>query len=279
MIPYLQSHSGVQMPAIIYGTAWKEDRTADCVAKALEIGFRGVDTACQPKHYSEPGVGEGLERAYKTGLKREDIYLQTKFTGLQGQDPNRLPYDLSVPLAERVEQSVVVSLKNLKTDYLDSLVLHGPLKSWEDNVTVWRAIERVQKDGQTKQIGLSNCYDLVMFNRFLEMAEVKPAVLQNRFYNDTGYDKELRSVCKEHSIYYQCFWTLTANPHILKSPSVQKVANLINKTPEQVFFRFIHQQGIQILTGTTSPEHMKQDLEIFEFELDSSQESLIQELL
>ena len=276
MTPTLTSHSGVKMPAIVYGTAWKEDRTADCVAKALDSGFRGIDTACQPKHYFEPGVGEGIA---KSGLKREDIYLQTKFTGINGQDPNRIPYDPAAPLAERVEQSVAVSFENLKTDYLDSLVLHGPLPEWEENITVWRALEEVQKSGRARQIGLSNCYDPEMFQAFLDMAEVKPAVLQNRFYQETGYDKELRAICKEHNIFYQCFWTLTANPHILESSQVQKICSDLGKTPAQIFFRFVHQQGIQILTGTTSPEHMKQDLAIFEFELSPDQVESIQSLI
>ena len=70
---YKSSLQGVKVPALIYGTAWKEDRTANLVEKALEKGFKGIDTACQPKHYQEHLVGDGLERAFSSGLAREDI--------------------------------------------------------------------------------------------------------------------------------------------------------------------------------------------------------------
>eukprot|EP00984_Skeletonema_dohrnii_P019955 scaffold9647_cov72-Skeletonema_dohrnii-CCMP3373.AAC.1 len=83
-----------KLPYIVYGTAWKKDATASLVSKAVESGFRFIDTACQPKHYNEAGVGEGWkEAAAKLGLTRSDFFLQTKFTSLDGQDPNKIPYD------------------------------------------------------------------------------------------------------------------------------------------------------------------------------------------
>ena len=85
---------GVAMPRLIYGTAWKKERTAALVELALRQGFRGVDTACQPKHYNEEGVGGGLAAAFGAGLARSEIYVQTKFTPFAGQDPNDVPYDL-----------------------------------------------------------------------------------------------------------------------------------------------------------------------------------------
>ena len=101
-------------------------------ARRSACGFRGIDTACQPKHYHEPGVGAGVaaclrgEPACNGNLAREDLYLQTKFTALSGQDPARTPYDPKVPLPEQVRQSLAVSLRNLQTDYLDGLLLHSP---------------------------------------------------------------------------------------------------------------------------------------------------------
>lgn len=80
-------------PRIIYGTAWKEDRTADLVYDAVLSGFRHIDTACQPRHYQEEKVGEGWTRAAaELGLSRDSIWLQTKYTSLDGQDPERVPY-------------------------------------------------------------------------------------------------------------------------------------------------------------------------------------------
>eukprot|EP00899_Mesostigma_viride_P002169 jgi/Mesvir1/11953/Mv26163-RA.1 len=123
----MQTRMSAAVPRIIYGTAWKKDRTADLVYQAVMTGFRAIDTACQPKHYKEPGVGEALLRLAADGISREQIFLQTKYTPVGGQDPNDIPYDPSAPLAEQVKQSVAKSLSNLHTDYLDSLVLHSPL--------------------------------------------------------------------------------------------------------------------------------------------------------
>lgn len=78
------------IPSIFYGTAWKKERTAQLVQLALKSGFRAIDTACQPKHYQEAGVGEGILRS---GIPRDQIFLQTKFTPVDGQDPNKIPYD------------------------------------------------------------------------------------------------------------------------------------------------------------------------------------------
>jgi diketogulonate reductase-like aldo/keto reductase len=83
--------SGIHLPDLIYGTAWKKERTAALVEQALSHGSRGIYTAGQPKHYDEAGVGLGLAQAMKSCLQQKDIYLQTNFTSLDGQDPRRIP--------------------------------------------------------------------------------------------------------------------------------------------------------------------------------------------
>ena len=105
--------TGIRMPQILYGTAWKKADTEHLVATAIRQGFRGLDTACQPKHYEEAGVGTGIAAALAQGLTRDDLYLQTKFTPLSGQDPQRIPYDPAAALSQQVAQSCEVSLQNL----------------------------------------------------------------------------------------------------------------------------------------------------------------------
>ena len=180
------SACGVKMPRIIYGTAWKKERTASLVQQAISNGFRGIDTACQPKHYFEPGVGDALLTCYEQGLSREQIYLQSKFTPLNGQDPMQIPYDPKAGLAEQVAQSFQVSLKNLKTNYLDGLILHSPLAERDQLLEAWGAMESIFQSGNVKQLGISNCYNLELFRFLYDSAEVKPAILQNRFYADTS---------------------------------------------------------------------------------------------
>jgi len=259
---------GVRMPQIIYGTAWKQERTAALVDQAISLGFRGIDTACQPKHYHEAGVGEGLQACYQRGiLTRDQLYLQTKFTPLSGQDPGRLPYDPKASLAGQVAQSFQVSLANLRTDYLDCLILHSPLADKADLLQVWNAMEALFEAGCIRQLGLSNCYALPQLEFLLENSNIKPAVLQNRFYAETGYDAEIRVFCRRHQIIYQSFWTLTANPGILKHPDMQVLATRHQRSPAQVLFRHLTQIGIIPLTGTRNSHHMRDDLAIFDFSL------------
>src|ERR1700680_4396202 len=106
------------MPPLIYGTAWKKERTSELVEKAILHGFKGIDTACQPKHYNEAGVGQALQALKKQNILAKNLFLQTKFTPLSGQDPARIPYDPAAPLAEQVQQSFLISLKNLQVDFI-----------------------------------------------------------------------------------------------------------------------------------------------------------------
>lgn len=267
------------MPGLIYGTAWKKERTADLVEQAVLLGFRGIDTACQPKHYDEAGVGKALARLAEGGVKREDLFLQTKFTPLDGQDPARVPYDPGAPLAAQVAQSFCASQENLGTDYVDSLVLHSPLRTREETLTVWRALEAVQGRGGARLLGLSNCYELDVLKDLYEAASVKPAIVQNRFYARTGYDAALRAWCRDHGLRYQSFWTLSANPHLLADPAVQAVARRLAKTPAQVLFRFLVQQDVVPLTGTTSEQHMKEDLAVLGFALSGEDAGAVAALL
>jgi len=277
---YVITKFDVRMPKLIYGTAWKEEQSASLVELAIQTGFRGIDTACQPKHYNEAGVGDGIAACVKQGLlTRSDLYLQTKFTPLSGQDPNRIPYDANAPLAEQVAQSFQVSLKNLKTDYLDCLILHSPLSNPHDTHEVWRAMESKVATGGVRQLGISNCYDLKTLTELVNFAAIKPAVIQNRFYATTGYDKAIRDFCRQHQIVYESFWTLTANPHLLKDPSLQHIATRRQLNPSQVFFRYLTQIGIVPLTGTTSVTHMQEDLAIFEFELTEQECGVIEKLI
>lgn len=276
---FLMSACGVRMPRIIYGTAWKKERTAALVEQAIGLGFRGIDTACQPKHYHEAGVGEGVAACLRRGLERSELYLQSKFTPLNGQDPARVPYDPNASLSEQVLQSFQTSLQNLQMAYLDCLVLHSPLASRQQTMEVWRAMESLFHSGGVKQLGISNCYDPEQFEFLYQDAEVKPAVIQNRFYSETGYDRAIRNFCRKHNVIYQSFWTLTANPNVLSHPAIQAVAAKCGRSAAQVFFRYLSQIGIIPLTGTTSAEHMRDDLAIFDFELTADDCAAVEALL
>jgi diketogulonate reductase-like aldo/keto reductase len=279
MDPFIISSSRIRVPRIIYGTAWKKAATERLVSLAIQKGFRGIDTACQPKHYDEAGVGAGVAASLKQGLTRADLYLQTKFTSLSGQDPKRIPYDPKASLAAQIAQSVTASLKNLQTDYLDCVLLHSPMPTMAQTQSAWRILETFVDTGQVRQLGISNCYSCTDLERLYETARIKPAIIQNRFYAETNYDRDIRGFCDQSQIIYQSFWTLSANPHVLAHKTMTALASIHRRTAAQILFRYLTQIGIVPLTGTQSETHMHEDLAIFDFELTNDQRRAIDELL
>ena len=285
MDPFVTSCSGVNVPRVLYGTAWKKDETERLVRTAIQQGFRGIDTACQPKHYHEAGVGAGLAAHLRSAQpataarhSRRDFYLQTKFTPLAGQDPARIPYDPAAPLPQQVSQSLSISLQNLQTDYLDCLVLHSPLPTMRQTRETWQAMESLVAAGSVRQLGVSNCR-LAELEALYASAVIAPAVVQNRFHAATDYDRDIRDFCRERRIIYQSFWTLTANPQILTHPTVSALAAKHRRTPPQILFRYLSHIDVVPLTGTRSEAHMREDLAIFEFELDALEQRSIAALL
>ncbi|KAL7552100.1 hypothetical protein ACHAWF_015312 [Thalassiosira exigua] len=252
-----------ERPYLIYGTAWKKDATADLVFKAIRAGFRFIDTACQPKHYDEPAVGYGLKIASdQLGLKREDLFLQTKFTSVKGQDPHNIPYMADASLENQVRQSVHASLRNLKTSYIDSLVLHSPMPKMEDTFKVWSVFESLVKEGRVRQLGISNCYEYEQFQQIYNRAMVKPKVLQNRFYEKSGFDVELRRLCKTLGVQYQSFWTLTGNRQALASREWKAKAQEKGLTPQTLMYAYMMTRGHTPLSGTKDEGHMEEDVQI-----------------
>ncbi len=247
------------IPNFIYGTAWKEDVTEDLVCTAVEIGFRGIDTANQRRHYNEAAVGSAISKVLKNGIKREELFIQTKYTYANGQD-HRIPYDIHADYRTQVKQSFQSSLEHLQIDYIDSYVLHGPSVSFgltQDDWQVWQEMEAIHKEQRTKYLGVSNV-SIEQLKVLFEGAKVKPTFVQNRCFAQQGWDKDMREFCKKNGIIYQGFSLLTANPFVL--PKVKQIANKVNKTPAQVLFRFSMHVGILPLTGTTSKIHMTEDL-------------------
>ena len=276
---FITSSANVRIPRIIYGTAWKKSETARLVGKAIQQGFRGIDTACQPKHYDEPGVGAGVALSLGGALARADLYLQSKFTSASGQDPRSVPYDPNAPLPEQVAQSFAASLRNLQTAYLDCLVLHSPLASPAQTLEVWRAMESLVPGGGVRQLGISNCYALEQLKALHDSARIKPCVVQNRLYAETRYDREIRAFCRSRRIIYQSFWTLTANPQVLGAGAVAGLASKYGRTPAQILFRYLTQRDVVPLSGTRSDTHMREDLAIFEFELEDRELQAMDALL
>ncbi|ERT00034.1 aldo-keto reductase (AKR) [Sporothrix schenckii 1099-18] len=252
MASYVTTRGGrTRIPRLVYGTAWKRERTADLVFQAIQTGFRAIDTAAQPRHYREDLVAEGVRRALASGVvaSRSDLYIQTKFTAPGGQDlagPNAPPYDPAAPIADQVRASVESSLRNFtfplpdpqlaasgstnpkETSYLDCLVLHSPMDTREDTLAVWTVLQTYVPH-RIRSLGISNA-GLGELEEVLSVADdvaaaagvsadtLRPVVVQNRLHNyrhsADPYDVGLRRFCghPDRRIVYESFWTLTANP-------------------------------------------------------------------
>lgn len=264
---------GVTVPRLLYGTAWKEDRTEGLVTQALAAGFRGVDTANQRKHYFEAGAGAGIQVALKSGaIHRANLFIQTKYTYRRGQD-DRLPYDEKAPVATQVRQSCDSSLEHLGIDAIDSYLLHGPATGGPLTPTdwqVWRTMEALHKAGKVRLIGVSN-FSLEQLKLLCARAEVPPRFIQNRCYANRLWDKPIRDFCAEKGIRYQGFSLLTANRGLLAQPKFAAIVKATGMTPAQVIFRFALDVGMVVLTGTTSAAHMAEDLKVFDLALDPAQ--------
>jgi diketogulonate reductase-like aldo/keto reductase len=258
----LTAYNDVPVPSFMYGTAWKKSATRQLVELAVASGFRAIDTANQLIHYNEALVGEALRALAHKGLKREAFFLQTKFTSVDGQG-GHAPYDPSADLTTQVKQSFDSSLTHLGTDYVDSYVLHAPLSrrglgeaDWE----VWAAMEDLYRSGKTKMIGVSNI-TVSQLALLCEQANVKPMMVQNRCFAALGWDQAVREICRKHSVIYQGFSLLTANTEFLAAPEIRNIARRLAATSAQVVFRFAMQIGMLPLTGTTSQQHMQEDLQ------------------
>ncbi len=240
----LTAYNQVPIPTFMYGTAWKKEATKELVQLAVTSGFTAIDT------------------------ERGALFLQTKFTSVDGQD-HRTPYDPSADLTTQVRQSFDSSLTHLGTTYLDSYVLHAPFQrrglgdaDWE----VWAAMEELYQSGKTKMIGISNV-TAAQLTQLCEQANHKPMVVQNRCFATLGWDQEVREICQAHDIIYQGFSLLTANRAVLADPEIRAIAQRLGASSAQVIFRFALQIGMLPLTGTTSQQHMKEDLQAEQFAL------------
>lgn len=263
--PHLKATT--RLPAFVYGTAWKGEATSTLVYQALSNGFTAVDTAAQPKHYREDLVAAGIGNAIKDGkIRRSELYLQTKFTSVHGQDPERMPYDSRASLPDQINASVLSSLRNFtftsdtEQPYIDTLVLHSPMPTVAETLEAWQTLEQYVP-GEIRNLGISNCNLFTLMDLY-ERATIKPAVVQNRFYAESKFDIGVRKFCQEKGIVYQAFWTLSANPRLVKSSEVQELVQKLRISPEAALYCLVlGLDGVVVLNGTTQAAHMRADWE------------------
>jgi diketogulonate reductase-like aldo/keto reductase len=269
-----------EIPSFLYGTAWKEERSEALTSQALTLGFRGIDTANQRKHYFEVGVAKAVLGAIATGsVTRAQLFLQSKFTFQDGQD-HRLPYDANAPVASQVAQSFQSSLEHFETDYLDSYLLHGPStrgKLAAADIEAWRAIEALARDGRARFIGVSN-FSAAQLEELVGLSSVPPKFVQNRCYARTGWDRDVRALCARHGIVYQGFSLLTANRKELESKTMLALGARLQRKPAELVFAFARQVGMLPLTGSSNAEHLRLDLGALQLSLSRADQDSIERI-
>jgi len=252
---------GTAIPAVIYGTAQKSD--ASTIVSAIASGARGLDTACQPHNYDEEAVGAALQTAFKTqqdgglGLSRAEIYIQSKFTPPRAHSTATMPYssDDSIPIM--VKKSLGLTLSKLQIQGVDALLLHAPMPSLRETLEVWRAMEDLVGQ-RVLALGVCNI-GCAMLQRLHAEARVKPRVVQNRFWSENGYDRDVRSFCEKNGIVYQPFWIIRANARLLRSNLIGWLSQKTGTSAQDTLFLAVLSMsagasGISILTGTQSSE-------------------------
>lgn len=248
---YVTLNNGVRMPQVGYGVfEIPKENTAQCVYDAISVGYRLIDTA--QAYYNEEETGEGIARAIADGIvKREDIFLTTKVWVTE------FGY-------EKAKASIEESMRKLKVDYLDLVLIHQCLS---DYYGTYHAMEDLYDEGKIRAIGISNfsaerMADITTFNRIV------PAVNQvetHMFWQQ--YD--LHEWMEKYHIQHEAWGPLAQHrlKDIMNSPVVKKIADAHGKTPAQIALRQHVQRGIVIIPKSTHKERMIQNLDLFDFEL------------
>ena len=208
LLDTLMLHSTQAIPPFLYNTFKKKEKTGTLVYQAIISGYKGVDTAALPKYYREDLAGAGVRRALSEGkISRDEIYIQSKFTSVNWQNPNEMPYDPTASISEQVHTSIRSSLRNMRpseeessseSTYLDCLVLDNPLPTMAQTLEAWRAAETYVPH-KIRYLGISFVTRGIL-EQLYDAADYKPAVVQNPFSPNTQFDLDVRAFCAERRI-------------------------------------------------------------------------------
>ncbi|GAA4992515.1 aldo/keto reductase [Kineococcus glutinatus] len=250
--PTLTLNDGNTIPQLGLGVfQTPPDETAQVVRTALEAGYRLVDTA--QGYQNEEGVGEALATA---DVPREEVFVTTKLTNSEhGRDKALRAFD--------------ESMRKLRLDVLDLFLIHWPLPMFDQYVETWKALEELQRDGRVRSIGVSN-FTVAHLQRLARESEVVPALNQIELH-PWFPQAELRAHHAEHGIVTQAWSPIGQGKGLLEEDAVQQVAAATGRTPAQVVLRWHVQLGNDVIPKSVTPERIRENLRVFDFELDEQQ--------
>ena len=250
-------NNGIDMPVIGYGVYLvKPEECERCVLDAISVGYRLIDTA--QAYYNEEGVGNAIA---KSGVPRDELFITTKVW-------------ISNAGEEKAARSIEESLRKLRTDYIDLLLIHQP---FSDYPGTWRAMEKAAREGKVRAIGLSNFYP----DRFVDMAEyadIKPAVNQlktNVFSQQWDAEAEM----KPYGTRLMAWGPLAqGDPELTTHPVIASLAEKYDKTAQQIALRYLIQRGIIAIPKSTHRNRMEQNLDVSGFTLTAEEMESIRPL-
>ena len=252
--------------SLIHGTAERGSGRPLCTAEGLASGYRAIDSAPSPAH-DEDAIGSQIEATMNDPpikLCRGDVVIQTKFSPatFYSQSPELCPFQLGDIIPVQVLKSIASSLSRLRIDYIDTYMLHRPLRTLQQTFAAWEVMEEIVRQGGAKQLGLCQT-DLPTLKALCQRADIKPVSIQNHFSKRNDYDSEVRQYCKTQGLIYQAFGVLDPeNKALLAIPSVVDFAHGHNVSFESSLFAHIwasatfHGERFCILDGSRSAHHM-----------------------
>ena len=251
-VPDITLNDGNKIPQLGFGVYQiKPNEMAEAMGKALEAGYRHIDTA--EMYGNEKEVGEAIRAA---GLKREDVFITSKLNnGFHRPDDAKKAFDKT--------------LSELGFDYVDLFLIHWPLPTKYDGdyVSTWQTLESFQKDGRSKSIGVSN-FQVAHLERLAKETNTVPAVNQIEvhpyFVNDA-----VRRYGQEHGIATEA-WSPIAQGEVLDDATITQIAEKVGKSPAQVVLRWHVQRGDIIFPKSVTPSRIEENFQIFDFELDAA---------
>ncbi|MGK3955617.1 aldo/keto reductase [Arthrobacter sp. R4] len=248
--PLIKLNDGYSIPQLGLGT-WPldDDQVAAAVVSAVEAGYRHIDTAV--KYGNEEGVGNGIRAS---GVDRSEIFVTTKLDGqFQGQD--------------RAVEGLEGSLRRMKLDFVDLLLIHWPLPARDEYISTWKTFERLQAEGKARSIGVSN-FKPAHLERLFAETDVVPAVNQIQLSPAITRVAE-REFHARHGIVTESYSPLGGSgASLLDAPLLSQLGEKYDKTPGQLVLRWHIQNGLVVIPKSGDPGRMRENLDVFDFALD-----------
>ncbi|WP_077324292.1 aldo/keto reductase [Virgibacillus siamensis] len=256
---YVTLNNGLKMPQLGFGV-WQvpDEKATPSVKKALEVGYRSIDTA--KVYENEEGVGRALAAA---DIPREDLFITTKvWNSDQGYDNTLKAFDKS--------------LERLGLDYVDMYLIHWPTPEFDDYVETYKAMEKLYNDGRVKAIGVCN-FNIEHLQRLLDECDIVPAVNQVECHPYLQ-QKEMKEFCKQHNIFVESWSPLMSGGDVLSNDVVKGIADQYGKTIAQVVLRWHLQSNSIVIPKSVTPSRIEENFDVFDFELSEDDMNKIAEL-